>query len=330
MSQANTLPYQLRPNKAVDRELFLSLLSRLSGVYHLENFRYVGLGGPYLEDFRLIHSRLGLTDMVSVEVDDNVRLRQEFNKPAPFIRCVQDSLENYVAATEFEKPAVVWFDFTDPQQITTQVECFASTMLQVPESSILRLTLNANPGSLGMPKAAEIQTPSDGKTKNVDDSRPTLNEWRLERFRRKMGSLTPTDATDHDMSKQAFGRVLLRAVRFAVDRELLQDRKRKVEWLLATHYADGQPMVTVTLLVLSSDAAVPDTLQSWPFYSQPDCPLVLDMPTLSTRERLALEANGALDDSLEFTLPSAGLGEGPYSSFRRFYRVFPHFSRVEF
>ena len=53
MSAGSSLPYRLRPNKAVDRELFLSLLMRLAPALSLEKYHYVGLGGPFLEDFRL-------------------------------------------------------------------------------------------------------------------------------------------------------------------------------------------------------------------------------------------------------------------------------------
>ena len=48
MSAGSSLPYRLRPNKAVDRELFLSLLTRLAPKLSLEKYHYVGLGGPSL------------------------------------------------------------------------------------------------------------------------------------------------------------------------------------------------------------------------------------------------------------------------------------------
>lgn len=328
MSQATSIPYQLRPNKAADRELFLSLLARLAGSFHLESFRYVGLGGPFMEDFRLIHSRVGISDLVCVEADEDVRLRQEFNRPTTYITCIQDSLEEYVRSTEFDKPVVIWFDFTDPKVITSQIECFASSVLEVPDFSILRITLNANPASLGEPRVDDIQILSD-EVKEAGDTKPTLSEWRLERFRKRLGSLTPNEVTAKDMSRVEYGRILLKTLRFAVDRELLQTRSRRVEWLLATHYADGQPMVTATLVVLPVSIPVALTMNTWPFYTQPDSPLVLDMPVLSSRERLALEANGAPDNFFQFKLPTSGLAKDAYASFRQFYRIYPHFAKVD-
>lgn len=83
MSSGSSLPYRLRQNKSVDRELFLGLLGRLAATLKLEDYQYVGLGGPFLEDFRLIHARLGLKDLVCIEAEENVHKRQLFNA-APF------------------------------------------------------------------------------------------------------------------------------------------------------------------------------------------------------------------------------------------------------
>jgi len=255
-----------------------------------------------MEDFRMIHSRIGISDMICLEKDDAVRSRQEFNRPAPCITCVPNTLEEYVRSTDFDHPVILWFDFTDPKSITSQIECFASTILEVPDFSILIITLNANPEALSRPKPEEIQTPPNG-IKDTDDSRPTLNEWRLERFRKRMGELTPNDSKAEDMARSTFGRILLRSVQFAVDRELLQVRNKKIEWLLATRYADGQPMATATLIVLPTSVPLPMTMSSWPFYTKPSAPLILDMPILSSRERLALESSGAPDHFWHFAIP---------------------------
>ena len=51
MSGGSSLPYRLRPNKAVDRELFLSLLMRLTPKLALEKYHYVGLGARFSKIF---------------------------------------------------------------------------------------------------------------------------------------------------------------------------------------------------------------------------------------------------------------------------------------
>jgi hypothetical protein len=328
MSTASSLPYQLRPNKAVDRELFLSLLARLSGTLKLEDYTYVGLGGPFLEDFRLIHSRLGISNMVCVEAEEAVHKRQKFNRPIPGVLCEHATLEEYIDATQFEKPVIIWFDYTDPKAVTKQIARFAETVTNIPINSVLRITLNAAPDSLGRPDLDEIQVSPDG-VKDEGDPRPTLYEWRLNRFRDRMGKLFPSDTQPADMERTRFGKILLSAIKLAVSNELLSCPDRAVMWLLATHYADGQPMTTATILVAANGSSVGDSVKGWGFLSSTESPLLLDMPIISTRERLTLEAHAGKSPEMSYDFPKSNLGADPVEAFKLFYRVFPHFSRVD-
>ena len=121
MSSSPGAGYKLRPNKAVDRELFLSLLTRLSAPLAIENYHYVGLGGAFLEDFRMVHARTGITRMTSIDDDEQTHLRQLFNRPVESVKCIHSSLEDYLDETEFGGPVILWLDFTDPRQIQSQI-----------------------------------------------------------------------------------------------------------------------------------------------------------------------------------------------------------------
>lgn len=329
MSNGSSLPYRLRPNKAVDRELFLGLLGRLAATLKLESYRYVGLGGPFLEDFRLIHARLGIDDMICIEAEESVHKRQIFNRPVDCIKCVYETLENYIDSTEFEKPVIIWFDYTEPSKITEQIERFSRTIAEVPINSILRITLNANPTSLGTPEPHELAVEVGGMGRSSGQKK-TVPEWRLDRFRERMGSLFPSDLRSDGMTFKIFGRSLLRALYLAVGKEALSFTDRKMVWALATHYADGQPMVTATLIVCGPEADPIEALvKDWGYFSTPDAPLLLDMPALSTLERLTMESCDDAKKRLGFELPKSDMGADPFFSFKKFYRVFPHFSRVE-
>lgn len=321
MSAASSLPYKLRPNKAVDRELFLSLLVRVSAILGIESYRYIGLGGAFLEDFRLIHAKTGIADMVCVDSEEAVHLRQKFNRPVDSIECIYSTLEDYIDTTDFTKPVVIWFDYTDPSKVTEQIERFGRTIGEVPLGSILRITLNANPGSLGMPKPGEIKQTVGGKE---------LYQWRLARFHERMGMMFPADVTADGMAKKTFGTSILKALYLSVEKAVLAIPDRKVTWALATHYADGQAMVTATLFVLDKDnKTVQPVVDSWNFKSTPLDPLKVDMPTLSTIERLTMESYPDARVRMGYDLPASELEEDPFDAFRRFYRVFPHFARVD-
>ena len=331
MSSASSLPYRLRTNKAVDRELFLSLLVRLAATLKLETYRYVGLGGPFLEDFRLIHGRLGITKLVSIESEEDVHKRQLFNRPVDCIECIHSTLDDFLDTSHFDEPTIIWLDYTEPRTITDQIERFSRTIGEVPHGSVLRITLNANPTSLGKPNARDVAVEAGAMGRGSRDL-PNVHEWRLERFRQRLGHFFPSGLGPDGMTSKKFGRSVLEAVRLAVEREVLSYSDREVVWCLATHYADGQPMATATLIVNEdgkASAALERILHEWEFRSTPAEPWLLDMPALSTLERLTLESTRDGRELLGYELPKSDMGADPFDTFRQFYRVFPHFSRVD-
>lgn len=330
MSVGQSLPYRLRPNKAVDRELFLSLLMRLAPKLALEKYHYVGLGGPFLEDFRMIHSRLGIAKMTSIERDEQVHKRQIFNRPIACIECVYKSLEDYLDETDFDSPAIIWFDYTEPRGITTQIERFARTIGKVPIGSVLRITLNANPASLGRPEPRDISVEGEDEASEDGAQKPTIQEWRLARFKERLGTLFPSGLTADGMNSKTYGMSLLRVLKLAVEKEALSYPDRRIVWALTTHYSDGQVMVTAALVVCQSDdKAIDELVNTWEFHATTDAPHRLDLPALSMLERLTMESNDDAQTKMGFELPRSDMGENPFEVFKKFYRIYPHFSRVE-
>jgi len=89
-------------------------------------------------------------------------------------------------------------------------------------------------------------------------------------------------------------------------------------------------MATAAMVVVAdSDSVICSLLSGWEFRSLPAEPLVLDMPALSTLERLTMEAYEDPKLRMPFPLPQTAMGQDPFQAFKKFYRVFPHFSRVE-
>ena len=317
MSKASSLPYHTRPNKSVDRELFISLLNRLNGTLDIENYQYIGMGGPFMEDFRLIHSKVGIRSMVCIETDPETHKRQVFNRPFPDVKCINAKIEEYLSQKSFDNPTIIWLDYTTPKERHHQISLFASQIAELPLNSVLRITLNANPQSLGEPKPQK------------DEDVPTAEEkqsWRLEKLREQLGSYFPYQATPEDITKKKFGRLLLKSLELAVSEELKYSMDRKVFWAFSTHYADGQPMVTATAILLDpSDTKIPEIIKKWEFHTDLHDPHILDMPVLSAYERLTLE----YDRKLDYSIPPSGIGNNPIEIFKKFYRVYPHFSKVD-
>lgn len=318
VGDGGAVDYRLRPNKGLDRELFLSLLTRLAGVLKLENYQYIGLGGPFLEDFRLIHARIGMSKMFCIESDETVHARQQFNRPFDSVACVHSTLEDFLERTFFEEQAVIWFDYTEPSSLVEQIDTFCRFLAEVPIGSVLRLTVNANPSSLG--DAPAERTHGD-----------SLLSWRLEQFEERIGRHFLQDIRPEDMTRRRYGWAVSRVVKAAVESAAADLLDRSVAWLLSTVYADGQQMVTATLAVTPETGSLEleQVLKGWEFASTPENPLLLDVPSLSARERLFMEQAETPDEELGFPLPPGKLDTNPFETFRRFYRVLPHFTRVE-
>jgi len=322
----SSLPYQLRPNKAVDRELFLSLLMRLAPRLGLEKYHYIGLGGPFLEDFRLLHSRIGIGRkrggrtvgrLTCVESKLEVHKRQRFNRPVSCIKCVHSTIEKFLDTTTVSRPAIIWFDYT--KAAASHVHRFADTVGTVPIGSILRVTLNADP--------------VEGREAEPSVSIEVRSDMRLQRFRERLGPLVPSGLTAESMTMDRYGPTLLHVLKLAVEKQVMSFPDRRVVWALATHYADGRPMVTAALVVCACDDTSTEKLvKGWEFYSTPDAPHRIELPALSSLERLTMESNSNARRRLGFDLAKvvdSQLGVDPFEVFRKFYRLYPHFSRVE-
>lgn len=338
----SSLPYQLRPNKAVDRELFLSLLMRLAPKFGLEKYHYVGLGGPFLEDFRLLHSRIGIGRkrgsrtvgrLTCVESKLEVHKRQRFNRPVTSIKCVHSTIEKFLDTTTISTPAIIWFDYT--KAAASHVHRFSATVGTVPIGSILRVTLNADPGEGqdAEPSGLELSVQVDGDMSADRRQKPTKTEWRLQRFNERFGALVPSGLTAESMTIERYGPTLLQVLKLAVEKQVLSFTDRRVLWALATHYADGQPMVTAALVVCACDDTNTEKLvKGWEFYSTPDAPHRIELPALSSLERLTMESKSNAKRRLGFDLAKvidSQLGVDPIDVFKQFYRLYPHFSRVE-
>ncbi len=315
MSSSPGAGYKLRPNKAVDRELFLSLLTRLSAHLNIENYHYVGLGGAFLEDFKLVHARTGITCMTSIDSDEQTHLRQIFNRPTESLLCVHSTLEEYLGQTDFDRPVILWMDFTDPSAIQSQLELFSTQINELPNDSIIRITLNANPGSLGNPDPSVL--------------RNDVQEWRLNKLKERIPKHIPADIKSNDLTQKNYGKTLLKIISIAADNEILQIPNRDIVWCLSTQYSDGQFMITSTGIITDNKTEVEGLVQNWEYVSTPDKPHILDMPALSTLERLTLESAENPKNKINFELPSSVMNLDPIDTFKKFYRVFPHFSRIE-
>jgi hypothetical protein len=282
------------------------------------------MGGPFLEDYRAMHARIGLREMVCIESDENTHKRQLFNRPFGGIECINSSVEEYLRTTDLSNDSMmIWLDYSNPSDRRIQMETFMNLVCNVGPRSILKLTLNADAGEL---------VDSNGL------SGVELLNCRLLEVQRQLSELLAPDAMAREITYKNFGRLLLRSLKYSLDKSL-EGTGVSFLGISSYSYSDGQPMVTVTGVSID-DGDVESFLaeskvEQWPFYSKDwMVPETIDLPLLSTQERIELQRamNSSEINRLNYSLPSGRILKKPeemLSAFKRFYRVTPAFAKVD-
>lgn len=276
-----TIAYHLRPNKAIERQLFVELLTRLEDglPQKLQDYSYYGFGGAYMEDFRLSQRHLGLTRMFSIEEIPNAIARQRFNRPANCIRFKKLNSKKFVETFNSDTPTIVWLDYTRPswREQFVEVETLARAL---PQNSILKITLAANPSALGNPPPGE----------NIDQ-----HVFRLDAIQAMFGELVPNDAKADDLKTKDFPRLLARIFRASVSQVFGALSAKECRPLALYTYSDSTPMLTVTMLVgkkTSNRKTFENSrLKDWKFTSDDWDDLVsINTPDLTLKERIFIES----------------------------------------
>lgn len=324
MSQGGSIAYHLRQNKAIERNLFVDLLSRVGRYVNISGYSYIGFGGPFLEDFKHLHSALRISKMVSLEMDPNVYKRQMFNKPLSCISLRNESSGDFLNNYEFDTDAgnVVWFDYANTD-ITSQLTETQRLIEKLGHGDIFKITVNASPTALGEPR----------------DRSETL-EFRAAALASRLSSYGPAEITTESVVTKNYPKTLLAAIMSAVKHGLAGDPNIVLQPLAAFVYSDGQQMLTVTGILLHAseiERFLEQTrLPHWSFFnSQCLDPTSISVPILSTRERVHIESllpEAGVEDiqrALDYyTASTERIAQEEMSNFVNFYRMFPWYSRV--
>lgn len=320
-----TIPYHLRQNKAIDRNVFVDLLARVGRWRNISDYTYVGFGGPYLEEFKQLHGQLRLSKMISLEADPNVVKRQKFNAPLSCIELRNQSSGEFLVAHDFEVPVVVWFDYTEPGPLGAQLAEFELLVRKLNVGDVARITVNASPESLGRPSNAE------------DD----LQTFRLQKASERLANYFPLGAKPSSVTARRYPRLLAQSIENAAKKGMDTKAACMIEPLSVLSYADGQQMLTVTAIILEKERVEEfysaTRLGHWPFKAVGwDAVRPISVPQFSTKERLAVEAMlpGASTPAEVWQQLGYLIGETEaeanelIANFLSYYRLYPWYSRV--
>ncbi|MDH5561755.1 MAG: hypothetical protein OEY59_12980, partial [Deltaproteobacteria bacterium] len=257
-------PYHLRLNKAVDRLLLIEIINRLSSLKKLTNYTYYGFGGPFLEDFRLLYEHCPGLNMVSIERDEETFKRQHFHLPCNKITLSLSEMTDYINQLDVpdKDGSVVWLDYTDlkPQAF----DDFGSLLTTLNVNSVVKVTLQSSQKSY---------------------------ENKQKEFKNEFSEFIP-ESLDYPRSNLDFAHLLQKMLRIATQKNLQGENDLVFQPLESYYYKDSCGMFSFTgIICCEKDVKkikkifkeLPNAFFEW------QCPKIIDVPALSTKERLYLQ-----------------------------------------
>lgn len=333
---ASTIAYQLRPLKAIERNLFISILKKLDrfSAIDLSKYAYVGFGAPFFEDFKLMHLEFGIVDMDCIEYDDFAYSRQIFNNPYYFVKLYNTSFTNYITSDNFrqDRNQIIWLDFASPKEFRQQLIDIELTSQKCERLDILKFTFNAHLKSF----VHHINCkPFDYKNiLKVLKNDPTYQLYLPE-------SITTKDISD-DFSS------VIRAMGIRAIKRGLSKANKGITFnhISSFDYADGQAMTTSTGIISNAtefdEILKQSGLRPWEFYQpMPTSELIggneIAVPVMTVPERMKIDKLIPLTDTInlaEVIEFSFGDSKEEHSKlvegYCRYYKYLPYYSKVTF
>ena len=324
-----SIPYHLRANKAIDRYAFLELLSKIDRFSSISQYKYIGFGGHSLEDFKYIHSRFGLGNMLSIEEDADVYNRQKFNQPHNCIDCLLQSSSQFIDEFQRTQETIIWLDYMKPKELRKQIEEFQATISKLELLDIIKITVNSHAASY-LPLKQSMK-PSD------------LPKERISHLKAVLGDIFPAaEVKENMMTEKRFPEALHLVLKYAANLAMLGQNDIYFQPLTAFAYADGQQMLTVTGIILERNEKqgflAKTNIDKWELSNidwKP--PRRINVPDLTIKERLHIDSRlpnseaKTIQDELGFLFDSKkSVSLEMLETYVLFYRQSPYFSRIVF
>ena len=304
--------YHLRPNKAIDRLLFVDIIRAFDGVFGIQKnkYVYVGLGGPYIEDFKLLSNLFPKLKMISLEHQAEVYKRQLFHKCSRNLTLEPKSFGEFLNDTYMfeENPTIVWLDYTD-----LAIENFKeieSLCLKIQANSLIRITLKSH-------------------TKCEKDDFQRIYDDYLS------GQISEDDITFNNISN-----IVCNMLKNAINKALCSANLSFLP-LHQARYSDSTQMFSLTGVICDEETDHKKLFKKihkrCSDINGDNCIDVIDIPSLTLKERMHLEsclprANNdgkVVARKLKYMIEKR-VGDNllKCQQYEKYYRYYPHFNKI--
>ena len=353
-------PYQLRPNKAIDRFLLVDLLRHLP-LNERKKYEYIGLGGPFLEDFKILHHYYPEIKLTSLESNSDTFKRQQFNKNCRKIKTVNKEISEYFEEIdEFRHPLIVWFDGTDFKRRT--IETIHTILRKLPLNSIFKITARVSFET--EPKYLQFATEASDVIENRIEASTLVPKENLIGLKKEVSAILTRLAHEKDqmfciiqnvldylpegyeqlLNDQPSRAMLYFQVLQNVVASIYPRTGNTIFHLLSSHYySDGTTMISVTGILVKRKNIQSVKKQFHCFKIQGDHlvrPTKIDIPILSVKERMKIDpflpmrsaksAGSKLRRKLGYLIDySQSATETQLQFYNTYQQYYPFFSRIQ-
>ena len=269
-------PYHLRPNKIIERFTFIDAIRRLEqlGDNGLSGYTYYGMGGPFLEDFRLLYESYPNINMISIEKNGATVKRQKFHLPSRNIQLKHIDSTSFISQfNPNNSQSIFWLDYTN--LVYQHFGDFQTLLNVVEELSMIKITLLCDP--------RRYRHPTD------DD----CQESNTENFYAEFENVLPPNITSFPSNHRKFAKLLQEMLKTASEQALHPSATTLMFVPVSSfYYRDATDIFTLTGIVCKSEnqKRIRSVYKNWPFANLDwSPPKQIDVPTLSTKERLHIQ-----------------------------------------
>jgi len=280
-------PYHLRPFKSVDRVMLIEVLRRMEAGFRLGEFVYYGLGGPFLEDIRLLTLYYPHMKKVSIEKNEETLKRQRFHQPSKKTVIHGSDLTGFIANYHVEEKSIFWLDYTDLRY--AWFADFMSLLPRVDPYSVVKLTLRAADNEDAAPEYARRLSADMA----IDDETiKKLEDAHVKKFRDEYAAICPEEMDYSSFRNRNYVLLLHEMTRIAASKALPVAGGFTFQVVNACYYTDSTRMYSCTGIKCPSGKVrdIQKLFRGWRFanlnWAEPEH---IDVPLLSMKERLRLE-----------------------------------------
>jgi hypothetical protein len=267
-------PYFLRFNKAADRLTLIEAIKRIGKLGNdLEDYTYYSLGGPFLDDFRLMYEFFPEIALVSIEETEETFKRQLFHRPCGKIILYSGDMNSFISQYQSEgEKSIFWLDYTGLK--LTHFDDFKRLLRKISKGSLVKITLQADPKEYFRGTAEEREASS-------------LN------FRRTFENYLPDPTRSPPKLVQDFVSLIQKMLEIAANQAFpAEETPLSFQPISSFYYSDSTWMLTLTGVVWPREqsAQITRAFRSWEFLNQTwSNPRLISIPILTTKERLLLQ-----------------------------------------